>query len=43
LLGEAYLGHGNSNKAADAFKRALKLRPDSARARNGYNEATGND
>ncbi len=42
LLGESYLGAGNTTQAADAFKRALKLLPDNARARDGYNEATGN-
>ncbi len=41
LLGEAYLGTGANGKAASAFKRALKLQPDNARAREGYNEATG--
>lgn len=42
LLGEAYMGTGNNSKAAPAFIRALKINPDSVRARNGYNEATGN-
>ncbi len=42
LLGEAYMGTGNSSQAASAFIRALKINPDSSRARNGYNEATGN-
>ena len=41
LLGEAYLNSGNAKAAADSFKRALKLNPDDARARDGYNEAAG--
>lgn len=41
LLGEALLGLGNSGAAAEAFKRALQLDPDNARAREGYNNATG--
>ncbi len=40
LLGEAYLNSGNSSAAATAFKRALQLDPDNARARNGFNEAS---
>jgi tetratricopeptide (TPR) repeat protein len=39
LLGEAYLNSGNAKAAADAFKHALQLDPDDARARDGYNEA----
>ena len=41
LLGDAYLGAGKTSKAAASYKRALQLNPDNARARNGYNEATG--
>ena len=39
LLGEAYLGDGDRSKAAEAFKKALQVRPENARARDGYNEA----
>jgi cytochrome c-type biogenesis protein CcmH/NrfG len=40
LLGEAYLGTGQSSTAADNFKKALQLDPENARARDGYNEAS---
>ncbi len=43
LLGEAYLGDGNNSQAAASFKKALKIDPDYARARDGYNEATGSE
>ncbi len=39
LLGEAYLGAGKKESAKASFKRALKLNPDYARAREGYNDA----
>ena len=39
LLGDAYLRTGKAQKAADSFKRALKIDPDNSRARNGYTEA----
>ena len=39
LLGEAYLGVGKNKQAANAFRAALKINPDNAVARNGYNEA----
>ena len=41
LLGEAYLNSGNAETAAASFNKALTIDPDSARARNGYNEAAG--
>ena len=40
LLGEAYLNSNNSSLAAQSFKKALQLDPDSSRARNGFNEAS---
>lgn len=39
LLGEAYAGSGQYPAAADAFKKALQLDPDNARARLGYEQA----
>ena len=39
-LGEAYLNSGNATAAAAAFKKALQIDPDNARARDGYNEAS---
>jgi serine/threonine protein kinase len=41
LRGQAYLGLGDKDKAAEAFKEALKISPDNAEARKGYSEATG--
>ena len=41
LLGEAHLNSGNAAAAEQAFKKALQIDPDDARARNGYNEAAG--
>ena len=35
------MGAGSKGPAADAFKKALQIDPDNARAREGYNEATG--
>lgn len=39
LLGEAHAGSGQFGAAAEAFKRALQLDPDNARARLGYEQA----
>jgi len=41
LLGEAHLGAGQKSAAAEAFKKALQIDPDNARARDGFNEASG--
>ena len=40
LLGQAYLGNGQTTRALASFKKALQLNPDNAQARNGYNRAT---
>jgi serine/threonine protein kinase len=40
LLGEAHLNSGRPEPAMASFKRALQLDPDSARARDGFNEAS---
>ena len=40
LLGEAHLRTGNNKDAMANFKQALKLKPNNARARDGYNEAS---
>jgi serine/threonine protein kinase len=40
LLGEAYLRSGNTKDALANFKKALVLDPNSARARDGFNEAS---
>jgi Tfp pilus assembly protein PilF len=39
LLGDAYLRADKPEKSADNYKRALRLDPDSKRARDGYNAA----
>ncbi len=41
LLGEAYLHSGNASEATSAFKKALQLDPENARAREGFNDASG--
>jgi serine/threonine protein kinase len=40
LLGQSYMGTSRPKKAADAFKRALKIDPGNDAARRGYEEAS---
>jgi serine/threonine protein kinase len=40
LLGQSYMGANHPKKAADAFKRALKVDPGNEAARRGYDDAS---